>query len=111
MKSPTILLLAPLLFTAALSACAHHARRTPDFSTRAPTPRPAQKGLLQRTGDVAWDVVSAPVRLIAPHKKTASAKEEPDTYEPADAVILYPPGFSSAASPGDPPVAASQPAP
>ncbi len=76
----------------AAGGCAHHTRRSPELTARPVAPaKPKGKGVLQRTGDAAWGVVSAPVRLLAPGKKPAPKKEEPVTYEPAEAVILMPP--------------------
>jgi hypothetical protein len=70
----------------------HHARRAPELSAKPAAVKPKGKNVLQRTGDAAWGVVSAPVRLIVPGKKKPEKKEEPVTYEPAEAVIMMPPG-------------------
>jgi hypothetical protein len=75
-----------------LGGCAHHTRRSPELTVRSAAPaKPQGKGVLRRTGDAAWGVVSAPVRLFVPGKKPAVKKEEPVTYEPAEAVIMMPP--------------------
>jgi hypothetical protein len=76
----------------AVGGCAHHTRRSPELTARSSGPtKPQGKGVLQRTGDAAWGVVSAPVRLFVPGKKPVVKKEEPVTYEPAEAVIMMPP--------------------
>ena len=94
---PTFLLLAA---TAALaSGCAHHVRRAPALSqppaatpvtdkTSAPSHAPARKDLLERTGDAAWNVVSAPVRLVLPPKKPKTTPPPPPQYAPTQAVFL-----------------------
>jgi hypothetical protein len=87
-----------VLLLLVMAGCAHHTRRAPELSARkAPAPRPAERNVFQKTGDIAWDVVSAPVRLIAPGKKPAAKKQEPETYEPAEAIIMMPPETTEAA--------------
>ena len=81
------------------AGCAGHARRAPDLSAHA-AERPQQKGFLQQTGDAAWNVVSAPVRLVMPGKKAAKPAEEPETYEPAEALIVLPPASRANAAEG-----------
>ncbi|HVX84480.1 MAG TPA: hypothetical protein VH253_06655, partial [Phycisphaerae bacterium] len=54
--------------------------------------------VLQQTGDAAWNVVSAPVRLVLPSKKPPKPAPQPETYEPAEAMIVMPPASTPAPS-------------
>ncbi|HVS72903.1 MAG TPA: hypothetical protein VHQ47_16735 [Phycisphaerae bacterium] len=86
----------PLTLIFLFAGCAHATHRTPDLS-RTPSPTPPHKSFLQQTGDAAWNVVSAPVRLVIPAKKPPKPAPQPETYEPAEAMILMPPPSNSQA--------------
>ncbi|HUO10898.1 MAG TPA: hypothetical protein VM008_21530 [Phycisphaerae bacterium] len=82
-----------LLFAALACAagCAHHTQHAPSLTNAEPAPatQPAtHKGFFSRTADATWEVVSAPVRLVTPQKKTPAA--EPVTYQAPEAVIIVP---------------------
>ena len=48
------------------------------------------KSFFSRTADATWDTLSAPVRLITPQKKPATAPPEPETYQAPEAIIIIP---------------------
>lgn len=76
-------------------------KRSPDLVEHGPPPGGQASGpnAFTKMGDATWNVVSAPARWVAPKKKVA---QEPETFEPADAVIIVPGGGGQAATrPGE----------
>jgi hypothetical protein len=79
-----------------LGSCAHRAQQAPSLSAAPATSpyiapassEPEQKGFFSRTADATWNVVSAPVKLIAPGKPVPP--KEPVTYDAPDTVIMMP---------------------
>ena len=89
-----LLALAALAAGANFAACSRPVERAPALLKQPDAPaKPPQKSFLTKAADSTWGVVSAPVRWVTPNRlnKVAPA-EEPESYEPADMIIMQPGG-------------------
>jgi len=86
----------------AIGGCGQQTRRAPELSeTTAPAPVAERPNWVVRAADGTWQAVQAPVKMMTAKPKAAKKKEEPETYEPADAVIIQrPAGEEGAESAG-----------
>jgi hypothetical protein len=71
-----------------VAGCGTEPRRAPSLVATTVPAGPAKKGFLESAGDTTWNVVTAPARLISGTGTKKAPPSEPETYEPAEVVIM-----------------------